>query len=605
MQGRAFPGVRALTVALALVLGVGFLQPRIAAASPVVSLTKSICSYTYGGGCASTATVPGGTYVQYVITYTNGGTSGPLNITDVLSQPAAETYSPGSCTVPTGSGATCGDSGGSPDVVTFAFPNVPAGATGTVSFGVTISSGYSGSITNMAYAGYGASTYGSSNSTTLTVGGTGGYTGGYTGGGNGPLTVSKSVRDSSTGSSYGSTTYANPGDTLQYSITVTNGTTGTATSVVVYDTLQGYQTYRAGSCAPIYCNWDGQTVSFNVGALAPTQSATVTFMTNIVTSQVSNGTVIPNSAYVTSPPLPTSYSNTTAASIVNANTYTGSGQQCTSTASCTYPYCSGYYYPGYCPTSYPTCGPYGCYPGYPFCTSVAPSCSPSPYCNYIGCSGYPYCVTYTCAPVAPVAPVTPTVSITGQSTICGAVTSYVPPTGASAGQVTIDGESILLMPGVTVTGAVPLSTGGNYCLTFTTNTSGLVSSLVVTGNATGTQYVCGLVNPYQVGYYPWTGFGPYGYSPYPGYTSVPVSSTPYGPYPYGNYYYWNGPMVIGGYPYAVNSTTTFPYAISYGTQYCFLLNTAGSVTGSLSVYPTAAFPVETPSGHRLGHNIAY
>jgi hypothetical protein len=58
-------------------------------------------------------------------------------------------------------------------------------------------------------------------------------------------------------------------------------------------------------------------------------------------------------------------------------------------------------------------------------------------------------------------------------------------------------------------------------------------------------------------------------------------------------------MMIGGYPFYVPPSTYFPFNPQYGNPYCFTMGQQGAITGSVSVVPTAATPVEEPSGHLL------
>lgn len=584
MARMAVSCVRTLSLAVALILSIQILQPEIAGAYPVLTLTKTACSLTMGGTCGTQIATTAGSNVEYIISYSNSGTTGPVTISDTLQ--AGQAYVPGSCTVNSGSGGTCGASAGYPTIVSFTFPSIPANTSGQVTFSVAINSNATGSIQNMATAGYASVTYGASNTTTVAVSGPG-----PSPTPSGQFSVSKQVRNNTQGGTYSTGVTVYPTDTIQYAITLNNATTGTSTSVVVNDPLQPGQSFVYNSCAPYACTYDGSSVTFNVGTMAPGTQQTVTFMTNVASGSVTNGQVISNQASASATGYGTVYSNTTSA-VVSGGATGGTGTSCVD-YSCYYNYCNGYYYAGPCSTSpyTPTCGYYGC--SYPTCPTYGCTAYPtSPYCNTYGCPGYPYCVTYTCA--------TPTVVATS-TTICGPVTSYTAPSGYQGGSITIAGETFALSSGVLATGTA-LTVPGNYCLSFTINSLGQVSSMVITPNVAGTSYVCGTVSPFTAGYAPYPGF-----SPYPGYTAYPT----YGPYPgYGPYpttsgmYGWGGPIMVGSYPFPVASNVYFPTTMNYGNQYCFLLAPAGTVTGSLSTIPTNATPLEQPSGRRVGHLLA-
>lgn len=187
-------------------------------------------------------------------------------------------------------------------------------------------------------------------------------------------------------------------------------------------------------------------------------------------------------------------------------------------------------------------------------------------------------------------------------TVCGTVTAFSASTNVGVGGLTIGGENFLLAQNTAYTGQ-SLSVGLGFCVTFTVSTNGLVSAVAASPNLAGTNYVCGVVSPFTNGYYPYANYAPNGYLPYAGYNPY-YNGTTMGPYAmngqFNGYYGFNGPMVIGGYPFQVSSSTAFPFTIGYNTSYCFLLNNSGSVSGSLSVIPTAAHTIDLPSGMRHG-----
>jgi hypothetical protein len=109
-----------------------------------------------------------------------------------------------------------------------------------------------------------------------------------------------------------------------------------------------------------------------------------------------------------------------------------------------------------CTTSCYPCGSYYCYPT----SGCAYSCYP--------CGSY----TYTCYPVPTYfqSPV-PAVNV-----LCGVISGYRDPSGG-AGYITVDGETIILQPGVAPSGAFTIGTA--YCVTFTLASNGQVLSLTI------------------------------------------------------------------------------------------------------------------------------
>ncbi len=61
------------------------------------------------------------------------------------------------------------------------------------------------------------------------------------------LSITKNVRNVTSGGSFGTTATADPGDTLEYRLTVTNSGSVTATNVVLTDNDNAYTTYTSGS----------------------------------------------------------------------------------------------------------------------------------------------------------------------------------------------------------------------------------------------------------------------------------------------------------------------------------------------------------------------
>jgi len=350
------------------------------------------------------------------------------------------------------------------------------------------------------------------------------------------LSLQKLVRDATLGGAFGQTTQARPGDTLQYQITATSAS-GTVNNVTVTDVLQSGQTMNMGTCG---CAQSGSNVyTFNVGNVTAGSPVSFTFS---VTTPSGTGTIY-NTASAVSSNAPAVNSNTT-------QTYVSQPQPVV-------------YPPIYYPPSYGN-GNVCTYPSFTNCVF-----------------GNVYATSLT---------------------ICGTVTAFSAATGSGVGTLTMNGETFLLAQNTTYTGQT-LSIGLSFCVTFRLVSNGLINAVAASPNLAGTNYVCGVVSPFTNGYYPYANYAPNGYQPYAGYNPY-YSGTTMGPYAmngqYNGYYGYNGPMVIGGYPFQVSSSTAFPFTIGYNTSYCFLLNNSGSVSGSLSVIPTAAHTIDLPSGMRHG-----
>ena len=84
----------------------------------------------------------------------------------------------------------------------------------------------------------------------------------------GGLTVTEQVRDSTLGQPYSSSTYANPGDTLQFLIALTNTGSTPLTGLAASGNVTANEAFVNGSCS-MPCTYDpaGMTVTFNLGGI--------------------------------------------------------------------------------------------------------------------------------------------------------------------------------------------------------------------------------------------------------------------------------------------------------------------------------------------------
>lgn len=116
-------------------------------------------------------------------------------------------------------------------------------------------------------------------------------------------------------------------------------------------------------------------------------------------------------------------------------------------------------------------------------------------------------VTSTTTPTGPTG--FPTGPFNGAFTICGLVTSFVPPGPYNNGSVTIFGQTFAVAAGASFSGFTGVP--GNYCVSFG-YTNGVITSVTAAPNMAGVYVVCGPVGfsgtGYTVGAYglPMTGF---------------------------------------------------------------------------------------------------
>jgi len=76
--------------------------------------------------------------------------------------------------------------------------------------------------------------------------------------------------------------------------------------------------------------------------------------------------------------------------------------------------------------------------------------------------------------------------------LCGVVSAFAPPTNASAGSLTVAGQTIVLAPGTAFTGG-SATAGRSLCGNFTTNPQGAITGGAITASLPTTLNLCGLV----------------------------------------------------------------------------------------------------------------
>lgn len=157
----------------------------------------------------------------------------------------------------------------------------------------------------------------------------------------------------------------------------------------------------------------------------------------------------------------------------------------------------------------------------------------------------------------------------GPFQICGLVTAFIP-AGTTAGSVIVNGMTFPIVAGTVGTGVVVVP-GFSFCFIFTFNTANQVIAFSVSPNlAIGVAFVCGVFTVFT-----------------PALGTVPAT------------------IIIGGFPFVVNTTVFVPTFIPTNTVVCFLLAPNGVVIGFLSGVPTLAVPVEhSGSTHRVGRLLA-
>jgi len=144
-------------------------------------------------------------------------------------------------------------------------------------------------------------------------------------------------------------------------------------------------------------------------------------------------------------------------------------------------------------------------------------------------------------------------------TLCGTVTNYIAATVTLTGTITINGTTVALINGATVTGAV-FAVSTSVCVSFQFNVGFQATSMSISPNLAGVGLACGVYNP-----------------------NATTSSI----YIAGQAFNVTPGTVLNGYAFA-------------GQPYCFLASSTGSVYGLLSTIPTSIKFLPSYGMHRAG-----
>lgn len=231
-------------------------------------------------------TAPAGSTISYTLTLTNAGPNAAANVvvTDVL--PASLLFV--SITTPAGFSCTT-PAVGANGTITCNAATLANGATATFTLTVRVASGStSGSVTNSASASSSTSDPNGGNSTSAA----------------GAVVLAPASADLSVTKTTGSTSVT-PGNTITYTITVSNAGPSQATNVVVTDTLPPSLQYVLATPSQGSCSGT-TTVTCNMGTLNSGASATVTLQVQAVAT---SGTITNSASAVATESDPNSANN--------------------------------------------------------------------------------------------------------------------------------------------------------------------------------------------------------------------------------------------------------------------------------------------------------
>jgi len=143
-------------------------------------------------------------------------------------------------------------------------------------------------------------------------------------------------------------------------------------------------------------------------------------------------------------------------------------------------------------------------------------------------------------------------------TLCGTVTNYIAATVSLTGTITINGTTVALINGSSVTGVLAVST--SVCVSFQFNVGFQATSMATSPNLAGVGLACGVYN-----------------------LNAATSS-----------------IYIGGQAFNVTPGTVLNGYAFAGQPYCFLVSSTGSVYGLLSTIPTSIKFLPSYGVHRVG-----
>jgi hypothetical protein len=91
------------------------------------------------------------------------------------------------------------------------------------------------------------------------------------------------------------------------------------------------------------------------------------------------------------------------------------------------------------------------------------------------------------------------VTVAGSLSICGIVSAFTAATATSPGSITINGQTFVIAPGMTLSGQGGIITGNSYCLSASQNTSGeiLGGSIALNNTSSAALAVCGRVDAFS------------------------------------------------------------------------------------------------------------
>lgn len=271
-------------------------------ANPRSTLAKAVRDVTSGGTFGTSTDAAPGDTVEYRLTYSNSGNAAATNV--VLSDPVPARTTYLSCS------DSCATTGSPVSGVSWTFASVAPGETKVVTFQVRLDStgftqGQTVPVTNVAQFCTAQEGCGSSNTTTVNV--------------KTPNdALVKAVRNVTSGSAFGTSTTAAPGDTLEYRLTLTNNGTAPATNVVVSDVVQAHQTYLSCTAS---CSTSGSPVtgvSWSFPSVAPGETKTMTFQVQLDATFPAGTTAVKDTATVVSSEEPQKTSNETTTSVTAA-----------------------------------------------------------------------------------------------------------------------------------------------------------------------------------------------------------------------------------------------------------------------------------------------